>query len=306
MRDRDWLLRDLLKSFFEDLLQIVAPELAPKLRSDNPKFIHSWLYRGSSFPERKPHYPEFVARVDSLEGGPEDVYFPVEIQPRPQGSEELGLIDYVSELWLGREASVVPIVLYLQGGKPDITREEARALSFGQSFLSFTYLAFGLSESDGAAYLARPEPLAWALAALMKRGEVSAEQHRLACLSRIRAAELAEGPESRLVECVEAFLPSVEVAQEEDEARVAERRKEDLATLEFTWAGRIRQEGLEEGVQKGIDEGKRDLLLEQIEHRFGSLPEEMVKRLRALTSPEELSRLAARVLDAPSLEDLGL
>jgi hypothetical protein len=48
------------------------------------------------------------------------------------------------------------------------------------------------------------------------------------------------------------------------------------------------------------------LLLEQLERRFGPLPQATVKRVRALTSSEELSRLAARVLDAPSLEDLGL
>ena len=88
--------------------------------------------------------------------------------------------------------------------------------------------------------------------------------------------------------------------------------------MEMTWAGRIAHEaresalkegiekGLEKGLEKGREEGKRDLLLEQLERRFGPLPQATVKRVRALTSPEELSRLAARVLDAPSLEDLGL
>ena len=92
--------------------------------------------------------------------------------------------------------------------------------------------------------------------------------------------------------------------------------------MEMTWAGRIAHEaresalkegiekgiekGLEKGLEKGREEGKRDLLLEQLECRFGPLPQAIVKRVRTLTSSEELSRLAARVLDAPSLEDLGL
>jgi flagellar biosynthesis/type III secretory pathway protein FliH len=88
--------------------------------------------------------------------------------------------------------------------------------------------------------------------------------------------------------------------------------------MEMTWAGRIAHEareralkegiekGLEKGMEKGREEGKRDPLLEQLERRFGPLPQSTVKRVLALTSSEELSRLAARVLDAPSLEDLGL
>lgn len=80
--------------------------------------------------------------------------------------------------------------------------------------------------------------------------------------------------------------------------------------METTWADRLRQEGFEvgirEGIEEGKEEGKRALLLEQLDRRFGPLPEATVKRVRALTSSEELSRLAARVLDAPSLDDLGL
>jgi flagellar biosynthesis/type III secretory pathway protein FliH len=99
---------------------------------------------------------------------------------------------------------------------------------------------------------------------------------------------------------------------------LAERGNEEVATMEMTWAGRIAHEaresalkegiekGIERGLEKGREEGKRDLLLEQLERRFGPLPQAIVKRVRTLTSSEELSRLAARVLDAPSLEDLGL
>jgi hypothetical protein len=48
------------------------------------------------------------------------------------------------------------------------------------------------------------------------------------------------------------------------------------------------------------------LLLEQLERRFGPLPTATIQRVYALASSEELSSLAARVLEAPSLEDLGL
>jgi flagellar biosynthesis/type III secretory pathway protein FliH len=127
-------------------------------------------------------------------------------------------------------------------------------------------------------------------------------------------ADLTDKQRYLLVNCVETYLQLDDAAREEYEVLLAATRNEEVAMMETTWADRLRQEArqeawesaLEEGLQKGREEGKRDLLLEQIERRFGPLPEATVLRVRALTSPEELSRLAARVLDAPSLEALGL
>jgi flagellar biosynthesis/type III secretory pathway protein FliH len=105
-----------------------------------------------------------------------------------------------------------------------------------------------------------------------------------------------------------------EAARADYDALLAAEGDEEVRAMEMTWADRIRHEGMEvgmergrqEGRQEGREEGKRDLLLEQLERRFGPLPPATVKRVRALTSSDEISRLAARVLDAPSLEDLGL
>jgi flagellar biosynthesis/type III secretory pathway protein FliH len=117
-----------------------------------------------------------------------------------------------------------------------------------------------------------------------------------------------------LVNLVETYVELDPAAREEYRALLAEKGHEEVAEMEMTWADRMRQEGreearesaLREGLEKGIEMGKRDLLLEQLEHRFGPLSKATVKRVQALTSPEELSRLAARVLDAPSLDELGL
>jgi predicted transposase YdaD len=80
--------------------------------------------------------------------------------------------------------------------------------------------------------------------------------------------------------------------------------------MEMTWAGRIaheaRESALKEGREEGRMEGRREALLEQLERRFGPLPEATVKRVRGLTSSDDLSRLLGRVLDAASLEELDL
>ena len=313
MTDHDQLFKNLFQEFFADLLRIVAPELAAKLRAEEPTFLESELF--TSFPEGRHRYLDLVARVETRQAEPPMVLVHVEVEARAR-RKSIGrrLLDYYMQLWLEHHQPIVPIVVYLKGGKPDVTREEVRLEVFEDSYLSFSYLAFGLSRSDAPTYLARPEPLAWGLAGLMKPGGGSAARHKLACLTPITKATLTDRQRVLLVNCIETYVQWNDAAQREYEALLAEEGNEEVATMEMTWADALRAEGMEQGLEKGMEkgreegreEGRRELLLEQLERRFGPLPDATVKRIQALTSREELSGLAARVLEASSLEDLGL
>jgi hypothetical protein len=67
----------------------------------------------------------------------------------------------------------------------------------------------------------------------------------------------------------------------------------------LTAAERLRDEGRAEGRA----EGQAQLLLKLLALRFGTLPPEVSTRVTA-ASAEELSRLAERVLQAPTLDDV--
>ena len=64
------------------------------------------------------------------------------------------------------------------------------------------------------------------------------------------------------------------------------------------WSKKNRQEGRVEGV--------REVLLRQLERRFGPLPEEKRNSVEAITSRARLNRLADRILTARSLDEMGL
>ncbi len=92
---------------------------------------------------------------------------------------------------------------------------------------------------------------------------------------------------------------------------------EDASMLEETareWRRKERREarkeglkeGRQEGIKKGITEDMRELLIQQIERRFGPLPTEQRHRVEAITSPARLKRLADKILTASSLEEMGL
>jgi len=65
--------------------------------------------------------------------------------------------------------------------------------------------------------------------------------------------------------------------------------------------------GMEKGIQEGIQQGKQlgavDMLLRQIERRFGP-PSDVVRERVTKADPSTLMQWSERILDAQNLEDL--
>lgn len=83
--------------------------------------------------------------------------------------------------------------LFLRNGRPEARLESGVVARVHRiEVLQLYYTAFGLSGARAEPYLARPEPLAWAFAALMRPTERTPAEHHAACLERIERADLDE------------------------------------------------------------------------------------------------------------------
>jgi len=67
--------------------------------------------------------------------------------------------------------------------------------------------------------------------------------------------------------------------------------------------GRERKLGIAMGHEQGFEDGERKIVLRMIAKRFGPLPAAARKRIEALPA-SKLERIAIRLLDAGSLDDL--
>jgi hypothetical protein len=81
--------------------------------------------------------------------------------------------------------------------------------------------------------------------------------------------------------------------------------KSMLAENVIVWTQEWKRVGFEEGLEKGLVL-VRDVLVKQLETRFGPLPAEARARLEAISSIEALAELLGRVPEAPSLAALDL
>jgi len=124
-----------------------------------------------------------------------------------------------------------------------------------------------------------------------RRAEVHAEALR-------RLAQARENDYRRylLLDCLEAYA-TLDESQAQELAAL-------LRTERYQGARAMAMTTFEKGLQQGL-QGWRTALKKQLEARFGPLSPSAQERLERL-SPEQLEALTMALLNAPSLQELGL
>ncbi|HSS48590.1 MAG TPA: hypothetical protein VLX28_06565 [Thermoanaerobaculia bacterium] len=292
MAPHDPLFKSLLRAFFAGFLRLVAPDLAARLDLAAVAFLDKEFV--STAPPRTHGIADLLARAP-LSGTHRFLLIHVEIESRSRRGMGTRLRDYHRAIQARHEDPVLSIVVYLKGGPAGICEQVLDGGLPLPGVTSFRYLSFGLSRCSAAEYLAKPEPLAWALAALMNRGGWSKAELKRACLIRIMEAPLTDTEHIELVNCVETYvqLTSGE-AEEFSLLGIPESRRSRTMLYKVTWADKM------------MGEGARQMLFSLLEDRFGSIPEEVKTKLQRIRSLERLNRLAKKVYTVESIQDLRL
>jgi hypothetical protein len=162
--------------------------------------------------------------------------------------------------------------------------------------VTFAFAYVGLPGLDAEQYLTGAHLLGVALTALMRiprarRAEVHAE-----ALLRLAQARESDYRRYLLLDCLEAYARLDEAQAQELEAILRTERYRGAQAMAVTT--------FEKGVQAGLQHLRR-ALQKQLEARFGPLNRSAQERLESL-SPERLEELAVELINACSLQELGL
>jgi len=290
----DQVFKDLIGRFLPDFLTLVAPEPAGRLDLSDWKLLDKEVF--TDWPKGRRRDLDFLAGVP-LAGGGGTALVHVEIEARSRRDVGFRLARYHMQIRLRHGRPVLPILVCLRGGKPGIHFESMIGAELGPEIVRFNYYSFGLARSRAEEYLAKDQPLAWALAALMKRPRsMSRAEHKMACLRRINAAPLDGLSNFLLANCVETYLQLTGRDAEEMKVLEAQGGTEEVRVMrrKLTWAEQI------------FEEGVRKTLLRQLGLRFGPLSDEVKRRVEEIHSVERLNLMADQILVARSLEEMGL
>ena len=171
----------------------------------------------------------------------------------------------------------------------------------GHNFLQYEFLAVTLRALDAGTYLARPQALAGALAALMRRpARMLPGTHKLACLRRIMDGDGADPEETRqlLANVVETCLPLTGADAEQFEQLLRQPENEGVRQTMKTW--------LEQHEEIAAIRKAQEDVLRVLEARFGPVPPEVAARVRQVNDEAALGALLTRAATAPSLAAIDL
>jgi len=300
----DQVFKDLIGRFLPDFLTLVAPEPAGRLDLSRWTLLDKETF--TDWPKGRRRELDLLAEVALVDGGGRTALIHVEIEARSGPQIGPRLAGYYMQIRLRHGKPIVPIAVCLRRGKPSIHLESVVDADLGPEIGRFCYYSFGLARSIAEEFLARDQPLAWALAALMRPDSLSRAEHKMACLRRIAAARLTELHRFLLVNCVETYLQLTGRDAEELEALQAGGTAEEVRAMRMTWAEQLKNEGLEQGLEQGREQGVRQTLLHQLGLRFGPLSDDVKRRVEAIRSLERLNQIAEQILVARSLEEMGL
>jgi uncharacterized protein DUF4351/putative YhgA-like transposase len=296
----DKIFKQLLRAFLEDFLRLVAPQALERMDLSSPELLDKELFAGG--PNGRRRELDLLVRVRTVNGRPLLIH--VEIEARASPGMEERLWRYHNQIRARYDTPVLTIVAYLRRGRPGVYLETWPS-DLGPDFPELRYISFGLAGCSAEEYLARPEPLAWAFAALMDPGSWSRAELKMACLRRIAGLKGRTDP-FLLVDCVENYLQLDPREVAELDALRSRRENRRVRAMAMTWSETQQAKGREEGRTEGMQGGARQLLLHQLGKRFGPLPDNVRRRVEAITSLDRLTELAERVLSARSLEEMGL
>jgi Domain of unknown function (DUF4351) len=294
----DQLMKELIASFPDQFVRLAAPRLAERMDLEAVAFEPEEHYPGS--PTGRERRPDLVSRAHSLpgrrsaeNGKTEEAVLHLEIERQYRTATVSRLFDYNRGLGLKYALAVHTLVLYLRGGPKGPQQEVYEERSMGETVMVFHFHSFGLSRAIAAEYLARAEPLAWALAALMRpaRGQ-SRPQLGLGCVRRIAAARgLSRREQDLLSQCVWMYGQFEDDEAVEFDKIIAELEDEEIREMKMSMAEWWKKEA------------EVSLLKRLLNRRFEQLPSWIDQRLEQ-ASRQELEGWADRVLDAERLEDV--
>ena len=312
----DQLFKDLLRAFFGDFVRLFFPDKARRLDLGSVSFEDKEVF--TDLPRGRERRLDLVVKVRTNERKREIVLVHIEVESRSRRDFHGRMHEYYMALRLRHRCPVFPIALVLSRAEGGLDRPTHREEVLGDEVDVFRYWRIGLPKLDGASYVGLANPLAPALAALMKPGSPARARWKLECMAALRRIRVDEARRRLLVDCIETYLTLNAREETEFDRLVHERKNKEVRQMRKTWSEQLMERGEARGRKIGQKLGqklgqqvgelraKRETLLALMRAKYGPLPGRVTKEVAAIENRRRLDTLLRRVLTAHTLEEMGL
>jgi hypothetical protein len=298
-------LKELLQTFFAEFMESFFPEFAARLDLTRVSFLNKEAF--TAIGSGGPQIMDLVAETPLKDGsGSEMVLILVELAGRRRPLTPKQLYDYYALLRRDHQLPVIPILVYVTGGKGKERWEEYREGAVGFSFVIFQYPRLRLRSLKAAEHARSGSPLECALAPLMDRRGTDLPALKIASMEGIARGGLPGGKAWLLSNFVNTYLPLSGEAEEQYQALLGQEEHQMAKLIDYeTWVAQNEARGEARGRATGHVEAKREDIIAVLETRFAPVPEEWVQRVETMDSLPQLNSLFRQLLAVDSRDEVG-
>jgi hypothetical protein len=266
-------------------MHLFFPDEAARLDFSTLTFLDKELM--INLPEQVLRIPDIVAEVQTKDGDPEIIIIHIEVEARDPKPLPGRMFEYYSLLRLLKQHKVLPLALLLKPGAGGLNWQVHQEVLFGREIIRFQYGQVGHRDLESGQYLTAGNPVGATLAILMQIEENPAVT-KLEALSSVLSSELNEADRLFLMSIIEVYLPkeTIDVSGEET--------MEALKEIELMWHEKIELEG------------QKELLLNQLQTKFGHLPASLISQIESIWDKSILTSLGKQILFAETIEEINI
>ena len=316
----DQFMKELAVDFIAYVIELFFPGLARRLDFAKKKDLNKQLYTDS--PEGAERFVDVLLEVAFKEQPPEFLLIHMESQQSKRfdfPARMLGYhcLIYIREIEEERKDSfsfseftawqnkkrILSFVICNYPLQDGITQEEQK-IGLPESSLICRYTCISLPVLSAGEYLRKDNPVVCALAVFMDYDDFSLPELKVACYRKLLdyQSTLTRQQVNIIVYAIETYL-----SLSDEEKQVYQRMiREVYPEVNEMITNPLIERGRQQGIQQGVQQGKQSILLQQLNAKFGQLPESVGEEIRAMTNEQELDQLSLRILTANSLDEMGL
>ncbi len=300
--NHDQRFKSLLKEFLPEFFELFFPEWTKQFEFDQTEWLDTETF--SDPPEGDRRMLDLVAKLkcrnkdNSEKTGEWLSLIHIEVESATTISPlRRRMHRYYADLRQRHNLPVLPVAPYLRVGMDGIGIDEYRESFNSFEILHFRYLYVGLSQLDGVKYSQQKNILASAFSGLMKHPAGLKPLHKVKAIEEISVSHYNDLQKCLLLEYVEAYFDLNTPKQQTEFEQL-------LNTEEYQEAKTMGITTHEKGIEQGIEQGQRELILQILNERFGSVDASIKKELNNWSG--DYSILVSRILNADCIEDVDL
>jgi hypothetical protein len=295
MIDHDRLFKELIQTFFGEFIELFLPKVLNYVSKESLIFLPEEVFTDVTSGDKRKI--DLLAQV-KWQG--KDSYFliHVENQAYTQTEFERRMFHYFARLDAKYLLPIYPVVIFSYDEPKRQEKNQYQVTFPDKKILEFNYTSIQLNRLNWRDFLNQKNPVASALMAKMQFKPEERAKVKLECLRMLATLSLDPARIELISGFVDTYLKLNQTQQLQFETELKQAglvEEEKVMEIVTSW--------MEKGIEIGLQQGEKTLIIRQLKRRFGNISSDLENKINNL-SLNQIESLGDALLDFQTLNDL--